>query len=116
MRILIVSDTHGKNGNLEKVLRLTAPLDLMFHLGDLEGSEGYIESITPCEAHMVSGNNDFLHRYLQKKLWAWDIIKYLCPTDTGMASASIHCVLKKLPESMGAILRFLDTPIGRSLI
>ena len=27
MRILIVSDTHGKNGNLEKVLRLTAPLD-----------------------------------------------------------------------------------------
>ena len=59
MRILIVSDTHGKNGNLEKVLRLVAPLDLMFHLGDLEGSEGYIESITPCPVHMVSGNNDF---------------------------------------------------------
>lgn len=59
MRILIVSDTHGKNGNLEKVLRMTAPLDLMFHLGDLEGSEGFIESITPCPVHMVSGNNDF---------------------------------------------------------
>ena len=38
MRVLIVSDTHGKNGNLEKVLRLIAPLDLIFHLGDLEGS------------------------------------------------------------------------------
>nr|WP_291234434.1 metallophosphoesterase [Frisingicoccus sp.] len=59
MRILIVSDTHGKNGNLEKVLRLTAPLDLIFHLGDLEGSEGYIEDISPCPVHMISGNNDF---------------------------------------------------------
>ena len=35
MRVLIVSDTHGKNGNLVKALRLIAPLDLMFHLGDL---------------------------------------------------------------------------------
>lgn len=59
MRVLIVSDTHGKNGNLEKALRLIAPLDLMFHLGDLEGSEGYIEEISPCPVHMVSGNNDF---------------------------------------------------------
>lgn len=59
MRVLIVSDTHGKNGNLEKVLRLVAPLDLVFHLGDLEGSEGYIENIAPCPVHMVSGNNDF---------------------------------------------------------
>lgn len=59
MRVLIVSDTHGKNGNLEKVLRLIAPLDLIFHLGDLEGSEGYIEDISPCPVHMVSGNNDF---------------------------------------------------------
>ena len=59
MRVLIVSDTHGKNGNLEKVLRRVAPLDLVFHLGDLEGSEGYIENIAPCPVHMVSGNNDF---------------------------------------------------------
>ena len=59
MRVLIVSDTHGKNGNLEKVLRLIAPLDLVFHLGDLEGSEGYIEDIAPCPVHMVSGYNDF---------------------------------------------------------
>ena len=59
MRVLIVSDTRGKNGNLEKALRLIAPLDLMFHLGDLEGSEGYIEEISPCPVHMVSGNNDF---------------------------------------------------------
>ena len=113
MRILIVSDTHGKNGNLEKVLRLTAPLDLMFHLGDLEGSEGYIESITPCEAHMVSGNNDFLRPCRQKKSWPWDITEYLCPMDIGTVSASIHCVLKKLPESMGVIWHSSDIPIVR---
>lgn len=70
MRVLIVSDTHGKNGNLEKVLRLVAPLDLVFHLGDLEGSEGYIENIAPCPVHMVSGNNDFFTSVPAEKIVA----------------------------------------------
>jgi len=59
MRILIVSDTHGRNTNLEKVIRKVAPIDLLIHLGDLEGSEGDIENTAPCPVEMVSGNNDF---------------------------------------------------------
>lgn len=59
MRILIVSDTHGRDRNFERVLLCTDPVDYIFHLGDLEGSEAYIEDICPCPVYMVSGNNDF---------------------------------------------------------
>ena len=59
MRILIVSDTHRHDDNLEKVLEMVGPLDCMIHLGDAEGSEDYYEQIVDCPMHIVSGNNDF---------------------------------------------------------
>ena len=39
MKILVVSDTHGQNHNLEEVLKKSGKLDLLIHLGDMEGSE-----------------------------------------------------------------------------
>ena len=39
MKILVVSDTHGRDGNLEYVLEESGPLDLLIHCGDVEGSE-----------------------------------------------------------------------------
>ena len=39
MRVLLVSDSHGRNQNMEKVIRKVSPVDLLIHLGDLEGSE-----------------------------------------------------------------------------
>lgn len=61
MKILIVSDTHRKDDNLKKVIADTAPIDMLIHLGDVEGSEMYIpEWVNPgCEMQMVRGNNDF---------------------------------------------------------
>lgn len=59
MKILIVSDTHGKSENLEIVLEQVAPIDLLIHLGDVEGEEDYIEVIAECPVEIVSGNNDF---------------------------------------------------------
>ena len=59
MKVLIVSDTHGNDRNLERVLLQNYPVDAVFHLGDMEGSESYIEDICPCPVYMVSGNNDF---------------------------------------------------------
>ena len=38
MRVLLVSDSHGRNQNMEKVIRKASPVDLLIHLGDLEGS------------------------------------------------------------------------------
>ncbi|HJC62850.1 MAG TPA: metallophosphoesterase [Candidatus Blautia merdavium] len=59
MKILIVSDTHGHERNLEKVLERVSPIDQLIHLGDVEGHEDYIEVLAECPVHMVSGNNDF---------------------------------------------------------
>ncbi len=59
MKILIVSDTHRKHGNLEKVLERERPLDLMIHLGDAEGCQDYIAELAGCPLEIVSGNSDF---------------------------------------------------------
>ena len=59
MRILIVSDTHGRHGNLEWVLEQEAPFDMFLHLGDVEDGEDYIDAMLQCRRHFVAGNNDF---------------------------------------------------------
>ena len=67
MKVLIVSDTHRQNGNLCQAIIDESPIDLLIHLGDLEGSENYIQSIASCPVEMVSGNNDFFSRLPREK-------------------------------------------------
>lgn len=59
MKILIVSDTHRRDGNLTGVLDMVGTPDMLIHCGDAEGSEDFIRSIAGCPVHMVAGNNDF---------------------------------------------------------
>lgn len=59
MKIMIVSDTHRHNENLEKALLVEKPIDLFIHLGDIESSEDYIQSIAECPCLLVAGNNDY---------------------------------------------------------
>lgn len=59
MRALIVSDTHGRHGNLDRALEETGSIDVFIHLGDVEGGESYIDAVVECEKHIVKGNNDF---------------------------------------------------------
>lgn len=73
MKVLIVSDTHRKDDNLEAVIEKHKPLDALIHLGDAEGSEHWIEQWVneDCKLYMVAGNNDFftsLNRELEIKL------------------------------------------------
>ena len=58
MKILIVSDTHRRDGNLQTVIEKTAPFDMLIHLGDAEGSEDRIETWCReqnenCQVHMT---------------------------------------------------------------
>lgn len=62
MRVLIVSDTHGHEDNLEKVLQKTGMPDHMIHLGDSESGETRIREMVQCPLHMVAGNCDFFSR------------------------------------------------------
>lgn len=61
MKVLIVSDTHRKDDNLERIIEEEAPFDMLIHLGDAEGSEYLIEDWVDkdCQLEMVKGNNDF---------------------------------------------------------
>ncbi len=59
MKILIVSDTHGRDGNLDIVLNKVRPFDALIHCGDVEGREEHIVSLAGCPTYMVAGNNDF---------------------------------------------------------
>lgn len=59
MRILIVSDTHGKDKNLECVLEKCGKIDGLIHAGDVQHSADFIRVVAGCPVYMVRGNNDF---------------------------------------------------------
>ena len=59
MKILIVSDTHGRDTTLKHLLAQVKPIDMLIHCGDVEGSEDYIRGMADCPVHIVAGNNDF---------------------------------------------------------
>ncbi|MCI9463967.1 MAG: metallophosphoesterase [Lachnospiraceae bacterium] len=67
MKILIVSDTHRRNENFNKVIEKTGPVDLLVHCGDAEGSEDILERTAGCPIQVVQGNNDFLSNIPREK-------------------------------------------------
>lgn len=54
-----MSDTHGHEENLKKVLAKVGMPDCLLHLGDSEGGEEHIRSMITCPMHIVAGNCDF---------------------------------------------------------
>lgn len=66
MRVLIVSDTHGRHSAFEKVLNEAGKIDYLVHLGDTEGGEDYIEAVCGCPAYVLAGNNDFFSDCLRE--------------------------------------------------
>lgn len=59
MRILIISDTHGKTSCIRDVLDTVGEIDMLIHLGDICGDEEFIREHCDCELHMIAGNNDW---------------------------------------------------------
>ena len=60
-KILVASDTHGRNENLKNVILKNRPIDKFIFCGDGEGLEKIIREMIgdECELYMVRGNNDF---------------------------------------------------------
>ena len=44
-RIMIVSDSHRRHGNLAEAIYNEQPFDLLIHLGDIEGEEDIIQEL-----------------------------------------------------------------------
>ena len=67
MRILVISDTHRKNDNYLNVVQKLGKIDMVIHLGDVEGSEYTIEQAAGCPVEFVAGNNDFFSNFFSEK-------------------------------------------------
>jgi len=67
-KVLVISDTHGRTDNLDKILPLVKPLDQLIHLGDVGRDVEYIEVIAECPCCFVSGNNDFYSTLPRERL------------------------------------------------
>ena len=67
-KVLVISDTHGHTGNLDKILPLVKPLDQLIHLGDVGRDTDYIEVVAECACCFVSGNNDFYSTLPRERL------------------------------------------------
>lgn len=50
-----------------RVLQKVGTLDLVIHLGDIEGSEYIIQEAADCPVEMVAGNNDFFSNLPSEK-------------------------------------------------
>ena len=59
MKIMIVSDSHGQMENITRAIGMEKPLDMLFHCGDAEGTEGDIGLLAECPMYCARGNNDF---------------------------------------------------------
>ena len=59
MRVLIISDTHGKSSCIQQIHDIVGDVDMLIHLGDVEGDEKLIHDLFDCEIHMVRGNCDY---------------------------------------------------------
>ena len=60
MRILVVSDSHGKNENVKKAIEKAGKIDYLIHLGDVGAGYREIETMARVPSYFVSGNTDYI--------------------------------------------------------
>ena len=59
MKVLVISDTHGRDENLDRVWENVKPVDYILHCGDVGGRAEYIRRKTPGPCCIVAGNCDY---------------------------------------------------------
>jgi hypothetical protein len=58
-RVLILSDSHGRDENVEPAMQAAGHFDLMIHLGDVGYGYERIKASTMAAVVIVAGNNDY---------------------------------------------------------
>lgn len=67
MKILVVSDTHGKDSELIKLLLDNKDINMVIHCGDSSELGDYIGEFTDAAVEMVCGNCDLCSPYPYEK-------------------------------------------------
>ncbi len=63
MKIIVVSDSHGKPDVLEEIVKCHPDADMFLHCGDIEA-----ESFVYPEYQVVAGNNDVFYDYPNRRI------------------------------------------------
>ncbi len=58
-RILVVSDSHRRSDNIQKIIEKNGPVDMLIHLGDIEDDTEKIKEWAGCPCYFVCGNCDY---------------------------------------------------------
>lgn len=114
MRILIVSDTHGRDRSLEEVISRVSPIDMLIHCGDSEGHEDYIGALVDCPVHMVRGNNDFFTQLPEEDIFFIGNQKVLLTHGHAYGvSFSLKMLLKAAKEKGADIVMYGHTHVPK---
>lgn len=107
-KILVVSDSHGNTSNLQKAIEVFGPrgeqLELLIHLGDIQGEPESIERLVDCPVEAVSGNCDFIPKLPGTKLLTIEGKKVLLTHGHRYGCKSGTEGLKELAKANGAEL------------
>ena len=110
MKVMIVSDTHGRDENLEIAINREAPFDMLVHCGDVEGREIFIEALVDCPCCIVAGNNDFFSDLPREEEMME--IRFLSRMEIIMVCPWIFPVSQKKQSPETVMLCSLDTRIS----
>lgn len=59
IKALIISDSHGSLENVKKIINKEKNIDVVLHLGDIQGQEEELKLMCNCPVYAVRGNCDY---------------------------------------------------------
>ncbi|HAB93250.1 MAG TPA: YfcE family phosphodiesterase [Lachnospiraceae bacterium] len=70
MKVLVISDSHGKHDLLRKAIGQEAPIDVLIHAGDVEGDlEQILGDKREYSIHAVAGNMDWISMHGREEIF-----------------------------------------------
>ena len=67
-RVLVVSDSHGRNENVERAIEKAGKFDIMIHHGDVGTQYRDVEHMAGVPTYIVAGNNDYARELLDRNI------------------------------------------------
>lgn len=67
-RILVISDSHGRNENVKKAVDKAGKIDMMIHLGDVGANYPEVERMCGMPTYLVAGNCDYSDGVLKERV------------------------------------------------
>lgn len=98
MKIVIFSDTHGRQDLMKQIIEKEKPFEVMVHAGDMEDQVSGVLGYTDYQIRIVAGNCDYGLGYSRELFF--DLDRYHVLLIHGNMCGSIHCNPAQSIESL----------------